>query len=209
MAEGDSAKKKSKHPYGAMFWGAVGLAAAFRALYHPWRALVKDGFPSRCAGTSCDPSMGITAFSGLTEVYSPVRGRVAIAKTGTILIIPDDEGVVLEYRSSGSTDFVQQVKSGDEVGAGQQIAVGRNFSFAVWQLDRTTAGAAKMGKAIEPASWLATHGARVSATYHKNQDTWCAAGRKLVVPQALASQCGMILPPPNGYAILPISATMA
>lgn len=207
MAE--ESKKKSKHPYGAIFWGLVGCAAAFRALYHPWRAIVKDGFPSRCAGESCDPSMGITSFGGMTEVFSPVRGVVAVAGTGRILIIPNDEAVVLEYRAPSVNELVQQVKSGDEVGAGQQIAVGRSFSFAVWTLTRTASGTAAMGKPIEPASWLATHGCAVSATKHQTADTWCAAGRKLTVPQKLASQCGVVLPPPSGYAILPISATMA
>ena len=50
MADGETGKKKHKHPYGAFFWGAVASVAVFRALYHPWRALLKDGFASRCAG---------------------------------------------------------------------------------------------------------------------------------------------------------------
>ncbi len=209
MAEGESGKKKSKHPYGAIFWGAVAAAAAFRALYHPWRALIKDGFPARCAGDSgCDPSMTINSFSGFGEVYAPVRGTIAVAKSGTILLIPADQAVVLEYSGDPSL-LMQQVKSGDVVGAGQQIAVASIFKFAVWSLQRTPSGQAQIGAALEPASYLATHGIKVSATYHKNQATWCGAGRKLVVPQAVASQCDITLPAPSGYALLPISATMA
>jgi hypothetical protein len=211
MADPADGKKKSKHPYGAIFWGVVGAAAAFRALYHPWRTLVKDGFPSHCAGENgCDPAMTITSFAGLTEIYSPVRAQVAIAKTGTILLIPDDEAVVLELRGADTTTFLQQVHSGDHVGAGQQIGLSSQFTFAVWQLLRNAQGQAVMGKAIEPASWLATHGAKISAKYHSSTGaTWCANGRKLVVPQTIASQCGMVLPPPSGYALLPVSVTMA
>lgn len=205
----DTKSKKSKHPYGAWIWGGLAAALAFRALYHPWRALIKDGFPAVCSGDSnCDPSMQINSFSGESEVYAPVRGTIAVAKTGTILLIPADQAVVLEYTGDAST-FLQQVKSGDVVSAGQQIALASVFNFAVWQLQRTTSGQAQMGPALEPASWCATHGIKISATYHKNQSTWCGAGRKLVVPQTVASSCNITLPAPSGYALLPISATMA
>src|SRR5882724_536006 len=202
MADSSDGKKKSKHPYGAFFWGAIGLAAAFRALYHPWRTLVKDGFPSRCSGDGgCDPSMTITSFSGLTEVYAPVRAQVAVSKPGALLLVPDDEAVVLELRSQDSTTMLGQVQAGEHVGAGQQIALASTFSFAVWTLSRNTSGQAVMGKAIEPASWLATHGAKISAKYHASSATWCAGGRKLIVPQTVASQCGTVLPAPSGYAL--------
>ncbi len=211
MADGDS-KKKSKHPYGAIFWGAVGLACTFRALYHPWRALVRDGFASRCSGDggSCDPSMTVTSFQGQTEVYCPVRGVVAIAKPGSLLIIPDDQATVLEYRGDPAT-FLVQMHSGDAVGAGQQVGLASQFTFAVWQLTRSATGTAQMGKPIEPASWLATYGAKISAKYHapSANTTWCGTGRKLVVPQAVASQCNITLPAPSGYALLPLSVTMA
>lgn len=205
----DASAKKSKHPYSALFWGALGLAAAFRALYHPWRVLVHEGFPSRCSGDgSCDPSMTLTSFQGETEVYCPVRGVVAVASPGRILIIPDDQAVVLEY-SGDPNSFLAQMHSGDPVGAGQQIGLASSVSFAVWTLDRTAGGQPQMGKAIEPASWLATHGARISAVNHMAQNqTWCSGGRKLVVPQTIASQCGTVLPAPSGYALLPTSVTM-
>lgn len=210
MADADSAKKKQKYPYGAIFWGTLGVVAAARALYHPWRVLVKDGFASRCAGDGdCNPSMTITSYQGLTELYTPVRAQVAIAKTGTILLIPKDEAVVLEYRGADATSFLQQVKSGDEVGAGQQIGLTSSFKFGVWKLERNSAGQAVIGAPIEPASWLATHGAKISAKTHQTKETWCAQGRKLVVPQKLASSCGTVLPPPSGYALLPVSVTMA
>jgi len=193
-----------------MFWGAVGLAAAFRALYRPWRVLVKDGFPSRCSGDgSCDPSMTVTSFQGQTEVYCPVRGVVADAKPGRLLIIPDDQAVVLEYNGDPATLLVQ-MHSGDSVGAGQQIGLSSQFTFAVWTLARSSSGQPQMGAAIEPASWLTTHGAKISAKFHapSPQAAWCSTGRRLVVPQTIASQCGTVLPAPSGYALLPTSVTM-
>lgn len=212
MADGDGAKKKAKHPYGAFFWGAVASVAVFRALYHPWRALLKDGFASRCSGDggACDPSMQLTSFSGQTEVMTPVRAVVAVAAPGSVLLIPNDEAVVLEYRGASDT-FLTQVATGQQLGAGQQIGLASTVTFAVWQLLRSSNGTASMGKAIEPASYLATHGAKISAKYHAAtaDSAWCGAGRKLVVPQTVASQCGITLPAPSGYALLPVSVTMA
>jgi hypothetical protein len=202
--------KKQKHPYGALLWGTFGALCAFRALYRPWRTLVKDGFASRCSGDgSCDPSMTITSFQGQTEVYCPVRGVVAVSQPGRILIIPSDQAVVLEYNGA-PTSFLAQMHSGDAVGAGEQIGLASQFTFAVWTLTRNQAGQPAMGAAIEPASWLTTHGAKISAKFHvpSQQAAWCSTGRKLVVPQTIASQCGTVLPAPSGYALLPMSVTM-
>jgi hypothetical protein len=212
MADGEAAKKKPKHPYGAFFWGGLAGLALFRALYHPWRALMRDGFVSRCSGDggACDPSMTLTSFSGQTEVFTPVRAVVVSAAPGSILLVPNDEAVVLEYRGDVST-FLTQVGTGQQVGAGQQIGLASSVSFAVWQLQRTTSGTAQMGAAIEPASYLATHGAKISAKDHAASAgaLWCSTGRKLVVPQTASSQCNITLPPPSGYALLPVSVTMA
>jgi hypothetical protein len=212
MADDAASKKKPKHPYGAFFWGAVASVAVFRALYHPWRALLKDGFASRCSGDggACDPSMTLTSFSGQTEVFTPVRAVVASVAPGSLLLVPNDEAVVLEYRGDAST-FLTQVATGQQVGAGQQIGLASTVNFAVWQLLRTSSGTAQMGKAIEPASYLATHGAKISAKEHAAGAAalWCSGGRKLVVPQTAASQCNIMLPPPSGYALLPVSVTMA
>jgi len=201
--------KKPKRPYGAYAWALVGLAAGIRALYRPFRAIMHDGFPSACAGgAGCDPAMIVTSYSGQSEVYAPARGTVVETTGQSITIVLADEATLLQYQSV-TGGFVVQVAPGDHVGAGQQIGLAGTMRFVVHQIDRTPSGEAVVGTAIEPASWLATHGCRVSAKSHHTTPNavWCAGGRKLVVPQAVAN-CHIKLPAPSGYALLPISATM-
>ena len=201
-----SATKKKPYPVGAIFWGAVGLAAAFRALYRPNRTVVKDGFPTRCAGVGCDPGMVIDSYSGQNAVFSPLRGHVAASTPSSIWIVLADEATVLEF-TGAPNEFLVQVQGG-KVTAGQQIGLASRVRFAVYALGRTPQGGAVLGAPIEPASWLAAHGAHVSAKYHKTTaEQWCAGGRKLVVPQAVAN-CKIKLPAPSGFALLPVSATM-
>jgi len=91
---------------------------------------------------------------------------------------------------------------------GQQIGLASRLKFGVYEIARTAQGTAAIGRPFEPASWLANHGCRVSHKAHKTSgNVWCAGGRKLIVPAAVAS-CGIRLPPPNGFALLPVSATM-
>jgi hypothetical protein len=196
--------KKSKYPWGAMFWGTVGVAAAVRALYRPFRAVMRNGFPSRCAAEGgCDPSMTIDSFEGQSEIYALGAGTVIIAGPSGIYIALNSEPTLVEYAAEPG-QLVSQVVVGERVGAGQQIGLAKRIRFAVYMIERNAA----VGRAYEPASWLANHGLRVSHQTHKTTGAvWCAGGRKLVVPQAIAN-CGMRLPPPNGFALLPVSATM-
>jgi hypothetical protein len=193
---------KKKTPWGALFWGAVGTAAAVRALYRPDRALIKDGFVLRCAATSgCDPAMTIQSFEGTQAVFAPMAGVIVSASGISCQIVPNGEAVLLDF--SGSAQF--QVTAGDHVGAGQQIGLASAFSFSVYELGRNPDGHAKILGALEPASWLAVHGIRVSSKSHKHTELWCEGGRKIVAPPAVAN-C-LKLPPPSGYALLPISVT--
>ncbi len=206
MADEAAGAKKKKYPWGAMFWGTVGVAAAVRALYHPFRAVMRDGFPSQCASVGCDPSMTIDSFSGDSEIYALASGTVVSVVGGVIYIALNTEPTLLEYANAGH--LVAQVAAGDKVGAGQQIGLASRIKFGVYEIARTAQGTATIGRPYEPASWLANHGLRVSHKHHKTSgDVWCAGGRKLVVPQAVAN-CGIRLPPPNGFALLPVSATM-
>lgn len=200
----ETPKKKSKYPWGAMFWGTVGVAAAVRALYRPFRAVMRNGFPSRCAAEGgCEPSMTIDSFEGQSEIYALGSGTVVGAAPNGIYIALNSEPTIVEYAADPG-QLVPQVTTGEHVSAGQQIGLAKRVKFAVYMIDRSGA----IGRAFEPASWLANHGLSVSHQAHKTSGAvWCAGGRKLIVPQAVAN-CGMRLPPPNGFALLPISATM-
>lgn len=204
MAEETASPKKKKYPWGAIFWGTVGAAAAVRALYHPYRAVMRDGFASKCSAEGCDPTMTIDSFSGQSELYAPAGGTVVSASPTNIYIALGGEPTLLEYTGS----IVPQVQSGEKVSAGQQIGLSARVKFGVYDIQRSAGGSAAIGRPYEPASWLANHGCRVSHVYHKNTGgVWCVGGRHLTVPQAVAN-CGMRLPPPNGFALLPVSATM-
>jgi hypothetical protein len=208
MAEDAAAKKKKKYPWGAIFWGAIGVAAGVRTLYRPYRSVMRDGFASQCASTSaCNTQMTIDSFSGDSEIYSPVGGTVVGLTDTSIYIALASEPTLLEY-SGDAGHILPQVQMGEQVGAGQQIGLAARIRFGVYDIERNAGGHAKVGRAYEPASWLAVHGCTVSHKKHKvTGEVWCAGGRKLVVPQEVA-KCGMRLPAPNSFALLPISATM-
>lgn len=203
----DAPAKKKKYPWGAMFWGTVGIAATVRVLYHPYRAVIRDGFASRCSAEGCDPTMTIDSFSGQSEIFAPVSGVVVATSPSNIYVTATGEPTLLEYTADPS-QMVVQVQPGERVGAGQQLGLARRIKFGVYDIERTVAGSAKIGRPYEPASWLANHGCTISHKKHKTSgQVWCEGGRKLIVPQAVA-KCGLRLPPPNGFALLPVSATM-
>ena len=207
MAEESGAKKKKKYPWGAILWGGVAAAAAVRVLYHPFRSVMRDGFASKCAAEGCDPAMTIDSFSGQSEIFAPAGGIVVAASQTSIYIALSGEPTLLEYVATAG-QMVTQVTPGEKVGAGQQIGLAARVKFAVYEIGRTASGGATIGRPYEPAAWLANHGCTVSHKKHKvSGAVWCASGRKLVVPDAVA-KCGIRLPPPNGFALLPVSATM-
>jgi hypothetical protein len=201
MSDEQATKKKRKIAWGALFWGTVGAAAAFRALYRPDRAIIRDGFVSKCSGASCDPTMTIEAYEGTQAIFAPMSATVIAVSGQSIYLVPKHEAVILEYLGVSP-----QVVAGDSVGSGQQIGLSSRLQFAVYEIDRTASGTAKLGKPVEPAAWLAVHGLTVSTKKHKGQELWCEGGRRIVVPAELG-KCGFRLPPPSGYALLPVSVT--
>jgi len=204
MAE-EQPRKKKKYPWGAIFWGTVGVAAGVRCLYRPDRAVIKDGFVSKCsASAGCDPSMTIDAFEGTQAVFAPMAGKVVSTGSHTIYLVPNGEAVLLEY-TSDSASFTPQVAAGADVGSGQQLGLASRIRFAVYEIQRSADGRAQIGGALEPASWLAVHGIRVSSKKHPATELWCEGGRKIVAPSNVAN-C-LRLPPPSGFALLPISVT--
>lgn len=197
-------------PLGAITWAAIGGLAAFRTFYRPHRAVVRDGFALRCAAAeSCDPTMTIESFIGKAPVYANSRGRVLFAGPNGIQIAAADEPTVLTYEADARGGFSPQVRTGDRVGIGQQIALASRVRFGVEVIWREPDGELKRIW-NEPASWLAARGQRISAKYRKADaegSNWCEGGRRLVVPPRVGT-CKIRLPTPGAFALLPVSVTM-
>ena len=200
-------KKPSKVPYGAIAWGAVGVAALVRAFWNPYRAVVKDGFAAACeGGVGCSPFLTVDASGGDGSVLSAARGLVVRTTSDSIWIIPNREAVVLEYTGSGIQTMVRE---GQSVWTGQQIASAKRIQFGVFRIDRSAAGKVSYTP-LSPSAWLASRGLNISAKRHSisaEGDNWCEGGRKLVIPER-TGQCGLRLPEPSAVALLPISVTM-
>lgn len=196
-------------PLGAVVLGALGVGAAVRTFYHPNRAVVADGFVLRCAADpGCAPAMVIESYAGKAPIFSTVAGRVVGATVSQIMIVSKDEPVMVVY--DGETDrggLDPQVSFGDDVGLGQQVGLGSRVNFSVRVALRAADGQAKWVP-NEPAAWLAARGLRVSAKKRAGGGSqWCEGGRKIVVPKHVG-ECGIRLPSPGAFMLLPVSITM-
>lgn len=200
-----STPKKSQKGFawGAAIWSTLGAALAFRALYHPHRAVVERGFVGSCPGDSgCSPALGIRPEGGTTIVYAVTSGTVVIGGSG-LTVVSDREPVMVSY---GPAVGQLLVASGAHVGVGAPIAVMREVAFSVTEIARSDAGAVTF-RQLEPSSWLASRGMRIAAKGDAKGTLWCTQGRKIVLPQAV-TRCGMRLPAPSAALLLPVSVTM-
>jgi len=192
-------------PWGALLVGGLGTAAVVRALYRPKRLVIENAFAQQCAGmTGCDPAVTLQA-SGGQPVYAMAPGAVAAVSPGSVAIAASDEAVVLDY-----TGLEQiQVGLGERVMVGQQIGLARQLRFAVYQLERAADGTTRIGKPYEPAAWLAVHGLGLSfGTAPGHQGLWCETGRQLSVPRHVA-ECGIQLPQPGAWSLMPVSVSLS
>jgi hypothetical protein len=138
-------EKRKGLPWGAIIWAGLGTAMAVRALYRPSRAVVADGYAKACAGRDnggCRQSMLIESFAGSAPVYSPVCGRVISSGQLKGISLPGHEAhtvirvaarhdpVILEYAGA----LQPQVQEGEEIGAGQQIALASELAFGVTEI---------------------------------------------------------------------------
>jgi hypothetical protein len=190
-----------------LFFGGLGAAAIVRAVYRPKRIVLDGGFALHCAGAEgCDPAVTLQAYSGSQAVYAMAPGRIASVGPGSLSLIARDESVILDY--SGFDQV--QVRASQVIGLGQQLGLAHQLRFAVYQLDRAADGSSRVGKAYEPAAWLATHGLALSATAaapgHVGQ--WCETGRQLNVPARVA-QCGLQLPEPQAWSLVPVRVSLS
>jgi hypothetical protein len=202
----------SKVPWGALVWTGIAGALALRTFYQPARAVVANGFASRCpgkTGSDCERGVTLDSFVGVAPVYAVATGRVVDIKGRrnliAVVIAAAHEPVLLGYAG----DVRPQVAIGDEVSIGQQIGVAAQVRFTVTELRRTESGALASVD-IEPTSWLAARGLRLSEKAHRAEATgpaWCEGGRHLVIPESVGL-CNLALPRPTGLMLLPVSATM-
>lgn len=190
-------------PYGAIALAALGGFGVFRTFYRPHRAVLKDGFALRCpASIGCEPSVTVESYGGAVAMYAVAGGRVLRADNTGIEIALKYEPVVVRYE--GGTNL--QVRRGDTVGAGQQIGYAQRASFSVWQAQRE--GGNVRWIPIEPSSWLAARGMQLTARKRSGGATqWCEGGRRVSVPQKVG-QCGIKLPTPGSFMLLPVSVSM-
>jgi len=189
--------------WGAAIWTAIGAGLAFRALYHPHRAVVERGFASRCTGDAgCNSPMTIQPEGGSTTVFALSSGRVAVSKSGFVLV-SDREPVLIGY---GANIGQLLVTSGSEVGIGTPLAVMRSVELTVTEIIRAPNGQVSL-RPLEPASWLASRGLTIAAKGNVRGTLWCTHGRKIVLPAKVAA-CGTKLPAPSAALLLPVSVTM-
>lgn len=189
--------------WGAAIWTAIGAGLAFRALYHPHRAVVERGFASQCTGDGgCNSPMMIQPEGGTTTVFALTSGTVAVSKAG-LALVSDREPVMIGY-GPGIGQLL--VTSGAAVGIGTPLAVMRQVALTVTEIIRSPSGQITV-RPLEPASWLASRGLSIAAKGNAKGTLWCTRGRNIVLPAKVA-QCGTKLPAPSAALLLPVSVTM-
>jgi len=191
---------------GAIVWTSVAALAAYRALVRPVRAVFDMGEVSSCAGgPSCAPALRIRSATGApSPVYSVVSGVVTRMTESRVEITSNVEPVIVAY--AGVMIPTAGLTPGQRVSAGKVLGQAVSIDLSVAQLTRLADGSLKLTP-IDPSSWLALRGLR-AATELSPSAAWCAGGRKLAVPQDVA-RCGLRLPEPSGFSLLPVSVQVA
>jgi hypothetical protein len=186
-------------PVAVAVWSVIGGFAAYRALVRPVRAVFDQGQVTDCpGGAGCTPTLGIRSTSGVAPVYALVSGTATRVAPDRVELTSRHEPVIVSYLGA----LAPTLAPGQVVRAGDLIGQTDHVSLAVSQIQRL-AGGALASVAIEPASWLATRGLR-AATKLTPGTLWCQGGRTLAVPQDVA-RCGMRLPEPSGFSLLPVN----
>jgi hypothetical protein len=193
-------EKRSK--VGPILWSAIALGCAVRALYRSSRAVADEGYAVRCpADKGCSPALAIERAGGVLTIYALTSGKAAVTASG-VSIASDREPVVVSYGPRLRQAFVG---TGADVGTGQALGIMDEVELSVTELFREPSGKVSF-RAIEPASWLAARGLRISKKGSVPSALWCTHGRKLTVPKGVLS-CGLRLPEPSGLLLLPVSVS--
>lgn len=187
-----------KIPFGTYLFGAMGAAALVRGLWNAHRAVVRKGQIAVCAGAECSPLMALR--SGDSRVYAAGGGRVALVDGGVVHVRVSNEPVVLHYEGLAPT-----VRQGQYVLRGQPLGDSTGVvHFGVW-LVRPDGSLTP----LEPAAWLASRGYRAAVSVTGQGGTWCEQGRRIEIPAAVHSGCGIKAGSEPSFALLPVSVREA
>jgi hypothetical protein len=198
----------------ALLMAGLGGYAAYRALWRAQRSVLHTGAVVRCAGgDGCDPAVVLQSDAGQSRVYTPVSGTVMQVGPGAqFTLLARRQPALLEFRLVGGpteqlvADGVP-LRPGQRLSAGQQIGTAVRVRFAVYQVGMDQGGAIAVGNPYEPATWLASMGARLVSKL-RSTGQWCEGPRRFTVPER-ALLCNMKLGEPPRLALLPISATVS
>lgn len=190
---------------GALVWTSVAALAAYRALVRPVRAVFDMGEVTSCAGgPSCAPSLRIKSTTGApSPMYSVVSGVVTRMTDSRVEITSNVEPVIVAY--AGTMIPTAGLTPGQRVSSGKLLGQAASIDLSVAQITRLADGSLKLTP-LDPSAWLALRGLR-AATDLSPSAAWCAGGRKLSVPQDVA-RCGLRLPEPSGFSLLPVSVQL-
>lgn len=195
---------------GTWLWSGVAAASAYRAFVRPVRALYDAGEVTACpaSGADCEPVLRVRSTTGSAPVYSVVSGVVSRVVSGSLVeLVSQCEPVVVRYLGPMVLNAAGvQVAPGQPVRLGQVLGQAGSIGFAVSQLTRLADGSLAL-KPLEPTSWLAARGLRPATRVTPGMQ-WCQGGRSLVVPQDVA-RCGLRLPEPSTFSLLPVSVRFA
>jgi hypothetical protein len=195
---------------GAWVWSGIAALSAYRAIVRSTRAVFDSAEITDCpaASRNCEPTLGVRSVTGPAPVYALVSGVVSRVVPGSVIEITSKyEPVVVSYVGPMTLNAAGvQVAPGQVVRAGDCIGQAASIGIAVSQITRLVDGTIALAP-LEPASWLAARGLR-AGTKLVSGVKWCQGGRSLVVPQDVA-QCGLRIPDPPGFSLLPVNVRTA
>jgi len=186
-------------------YSLFGGLCLWRGLFHPHRAVVREGALRRCAGSNsfgvCDPSLQIVTLEGVS-VYSTAPGKVVDIGDDYVHVLVKNENVILMYSGVYPT-----VRKGQHVSPGQTIgeSSGEIF-FSVTQFK--SQNGQTVAQYVTPSGWLALRGAKPVVKNTGDPSLWCAGGREIAVPSSAKSKCDLKTPDKASFALLPVSVEM-
>lgn len=191
-------------PFSTWFFGGAGALFLLRGLWNPQRAVLQTGGVESCPGpegSGCQDTIALSSAPG-TSVYAVGSGTVVLVGDRFVHVQLSNEPVIVHYFG-----LSPDVAVGQYVNRGRKIGVTRDdgpLEFGVTGLVPAANGAALAS--VEPASWLAARGFKLSVkTLSAGADAWCAQGRHIMVPKPVHQQCGLLGPSKSSFALLPVT----